>query len=924
MMNFNSDSIYFSHIKAIKEALDEGRLAIIVGAGVSRSENHDYPLWNDICNQLKKELCNIEESDSLKLAQRYEIEFGRERLISKIRERFNRNGNTELFEKILNLNPHCVITTNWDNLFNLAVEKNPSFWNVIANDEELVGLHNEQKIIKIHGDFNHSNIVFTENDYLNYEDNFPLIAAYIKAILSTHVVLFLGYSFNDPDLKQILNWINKKSVNLPAKYFINYQRNDKTDYSLSSWEKYLESWKMIVLPLKTIGTLSKLIDILTNDPFFYDDNPINIFFNICEKLDCSDTIFFDTLHEYFYSHAKIETEVLFTSKGFLLIFRLNKDVKNIDNFKELFELIYLFSKNKLEKKDNNKDDYKKIEKIYEVLKKTNINGIALNSSPSWKNDLEIYFGENSNSINEEFLTFDYTNLSEPKENDDIKKYLRYVYNLIQIGNFYDAKRFCEQAIKICSLRKSFRELFVCYFNMNYICDEYNSFPFHKKENEKIKTINIEQELLKYPISIREHLAELYDFFTFKLLYQKFLKMNALKEKVINSFDKKTGQQISFISNLKNYIYEWKNFISYIHSNSLYVEKYSVFVQIAKDYFYISLFLAKKQYGSEIKLLNIDLFTAVKYITPKDLLFIFSEIFLENSKKWTLKLPEDLTEWFENDVFEKSLENAFNNRYRGNEFLFDYVSNSLIFLGHMQVSEKLKKHIINSLLEYIQNKKNTLPMSFIDNISYFLDSRYTNFGSNDISKTDLENLLTSFIDRIAYTNISFAELHSYSNDGLLNLFSYINTTSEKYSNYKEIQKLLASLVLYNESNRIDLLKSVVFYLYLVSDKECKKLIKKYASNKENFSISVLNQKLQDFDLQKLIACILYYHINNIRPLIEEDKSFINAYLKENSDHSEYLRQFYIQLCSMAKKQKTKKVKKILVFFGKYFGDTNNQK
>lgn len=920
-----SDEIYSSHIKAIKEALEEGRLAIIAGAGVSRSENSDYPLWNDICNDLRKELCNIEEFDSLKLAQRYEIEFGRERLMSKIRNQFNKNGNTDLFEKILNLNPHCIITTNWDNLFNLAAEKNPSFWNVIANDEELVGLHNEQKIIKMHGDFIHSNIVFTENDYLNYEDSFPLISAYIKAILSTHVVLFLGYSFNDPDLKQILNWINKKSVNLPAKYFVNYQKNDKTDYSLSSWEKYLESWKLIVLPLesKKNETLSNLIDNISNgDTFPNDEKPINIFFNICKKLDYSDTIFFDTLHEYFYSVAKIQTEVLSTPKGFFLVFRISKDAKNIDNFKELFKSIELFSKKALKKNDVNKDDYKKIEKIYETLLKININGITLSSSTSWKNDLEIYFDENS--INEEFLTFDYINLSEPKEIDDVKKYLRYVYNLIQIGNFYDAKKFCEKAIKICSLRKKFRALFICYFNMNYIIQKYNLPSLHKIEKSENQKISIEKELLKYPISVRNHLGELYDFFTFKLLYQKSLKMYALKRKVINSFDKKTGQQISFISNLENYIYEWKNFISYINSNCLYVEKHPAFIQIAKDYFYISLFLAKKQFDYEIKLLNIDLFTAVKYITPKNLLFIFSEVFRENSEKWTLKLSENLNGWFIDEVFEKSLENAFNHKYRRNEFLFDYVSNSLIILGHMQLAEDLKKQIINSLLEYTQNKHSTLPINFVEGLSYFLGARYENFGSNDIAKTDLERLLNSFIDRIAYVKVSYGELYSYTDNGLLNVFSYINATSEKYSNEKEIQKLMSSLILYDEPNRIALLQSVILYLFLISDEKCQNLIKKYASDKDNFSISTLNENLRDDDLQKLIICILNYHITNIKPLSEDDEKFIKNYLKENRSNQEksvYLRNFYLQLCDIPEKKDTEN--KVIELLKNYFGGEQNK-
>lgn len=912
--------IEFSHIKALKDALEEGRLAVFVGAGASQAENRNYPLWKDICNQLKEELCDIEELDFLKLAQRYEIEFGRDRLVSKLRDSFVKRGKTDLFEKILDLNPHCIITTNWDNLFNHAAEKNPSFWNVIVDDAELVGFHNEQKIIKMHGDFNHSNIVFTENDYLNYEDNFPLIETYIKSILATHVVLFMGYSFNDPDLKQILNWINKKSNYLPAKYFVNYLKDDKTDYSTTSWEKYLASWKMIVLPLKN-RTLSELINDIKNfDSVSPADNPLNLLFSVCKKLECEDVILFETLRKLF-SAANIQTDVLHTSKGFLLVFYVSKD-KNIETIKELFDLIKLVSEDdKTDKKENNKfsdDDKEKAKIISKTFFKANLDGIALNTTTGWKNDVKIYF-KNEKSKNDVFLNFKYTT-PEPKENDDEKKYLRYVYNLIQVGNYYDAKKICENAIRTCSERKKIKELFISYFNKNYIISRYYLLSPHDRNNTKKElkkeTIDIEQELLKYPRSVREQLGELNSFFTYKEIYQKALYMHELKEKVINSYDKKTGQQITFISNLEEYVYIWKNFISYIHSNCLYVEKNSAFAQIAKDYFYISLFLAKKQAGNKISIFEIDLYTAVKYIAPNDLLQIFSDVF-EDSEKWTLELSEDLSNWFVDECFEKCIDNAFKCKYRGSEFLFDYVSNALFLLAYIQLSDDLKKQVLETLAEYIGYKNYMFTINFIESVNYFLGTRYENFGNNDIAKSDLEKLLNSFIDRIAYVKISFGELYSYTDNGLLNVFGYINATSKKYSNEKEIQKLLSSLILYDEPNRIVLLQSVVFYLYLISDEKCQNLINKYVKDKDNFSISALNKNLQNIDLQKLIICILNYHINNIRTLTDEDKNFINDYLKENLSDSEYVKLFYTQLYSTSKKRKSKKVKEILDFLKPYF-------
>ena len=59
----------------------------------------------------------------------------------------------------------------------------------------------------MHGDFQHDNFVLKEDDYLSYSYNFRLIETYIKAIIAKNIVLFIGYSFNDPDMKQLFSWV---------------------------------------------------------------------------------------------------------------------------------------------------------------------------------------------------------------------------------------------------------------------------------------------------------------------------------------------------------------------------------------------------------------------------------------------------------------------------------------------------------------------------------------------------------------------------------------------------------------------------------------------------------------------------------------------------------------------------------------------
>ena len=92
-----------------------------------------------------------------------------------------------------------------------------------------------KELIKMHGDFIHDNFVLKEEDYLNYSNNFKLIENYIKSIIGSKVLLFIGYSFNDPDLKQIFNWVkNIVGEDMRISYLINadseYDENEEQYY----------------------------------------------------------------------------------------------------------------------------------------------------------------------------------------------------------------------------------------------------------------------------------------------------------------------------------------------------------------------------------------------------------------------------------------------------------------------------------------------------------------------------------------------------------------------------------------------------------------------------------------------------------------------------------------------------------------------
>ncbi|HCV04661.1 MAG TPA: hypothetical protein DG048_18650 [Pseudoalteromonas sp.] len=217
------------HIKNIKQANEDNRLAIFVGAGVSKSSDTDYislPLWSDLINQLKSDLSINEELDYLKLAQLYYLEFGEQTYTQTLKRYFPEDINpSSLHRTILKLGAHIIITTNWDCIIENAIEQEGYLYDKICTDKDLVSSTSPNKLIKIHGDFKSHNIVFKEDDYLNYSINFPLIENYVKSIFSTHTILFLGYSYNDINLKYIMKWMQSHSSSAPPMYLVSFKQD---------------------------------------------------------------------------------------------------------------------------------------------------------------------------------------------------------------------------------------------------------------------------------------------------------------------------------------------------------------------------------------------------------------------------------------------------------------------------------------------------------------------------------------------------------------------------------------------------------------------------------------------------------------------------------------------------------------------------
>lgn len=205
--------MYEQVFQRIINASQNNSLTFFVGAGVSALSN--APKWsdliNDICRELGRESKEEYTSDeylSIPQMYYYSIDRDNEKYYTFIRRCFEKCDLSPniIHKMLLRLNPCSFVTTNFDELLEDAAIQSAQGFKSIACDSEIASINGDRYILKLHGDLKHKNIVFKEEDYLNYSENFKLIETVLKSIFSMNTVVFIGYGLNDYNIKLVLNW----------------------------------------------------------------------------------------------------------------------------------------------------------------------------------------------------------------------------------------------------------------------------------------------------------------------------------------------------------------------------------------------------------------------------------------------------------------------------------------------------------------------------------------------------------------------------------------------------------------------------------------------------------------------------------------------------------------------------------------------
>ena len=193
-------------IRFLAEELEKGKLVVFVGAGVSKNSGlpdwkeliKDYAEYRGIKEFTLKEYLTIPEEVFERYGSLKYYEIAEKRLSGK----YVPNSVHRILKK---MDLIYIITTNYDTL----IEDEIKNLQVVSKDEDLPYTSSNRMLIKMHGNFENKNIVLKKSDYDNYEKKFPLISTLIKGLFTTNTILFIGYSYNDINVQQIMNWIKE-------------------------------------------------------------------------------------------------------------------------------------------------------------------------------------------------------------------------------------------------------------------------------------------------------------------------------------------------------------------------------------------------------------------------------------------------------------------------------------------------------------------------------------------------------------------------------------------------------------------------------------------------------------------------------------------------------------------------------------------
>jgi len=279
--------------KPFLEDIINNRCIPIIGAGFSK--NAEIPTgknmldWDGLGKEISQLIPDYQYTNALDALSAYSHEYSRTNLIEKITDLLLvesiKPGNTH--KAFCGLPFELIVTTNFEFLLEQGYSLVDKFCRPIIEEEQLSISKSNQgvSLLKLHGDINHpKRMVVTEEDYDRFLSTFPMLSTFLANLLITRTPLFIGYSLDDNDFRQIWQLINDRLGNLKRQAYtilvdcsqheiarfarrnvkvINI-KGDKSNYSQILADVFVEIgdyWTQEVLNYSTITTEDTLTEL---------------------------------------------------------------------------------------------------------------------------------------------------------------------------------------------------------------------------------------------------------------------------------------------------------------------------------------------------------------------------------------------------------------------------------------------------------------------------------------------------------------------------------------------------------------------------------------------------------------------------------------------------------------------------------------
>jgi SIR2-like protein len=251
--------------EVFETAVRDRRLLPFIGAGFSKNIHRGFSNWSEIMNQAA-EILNYDpeilriQGDYLQIAEYLRIK----RRIGVLYNALAKQIDNDNF-KVSDSKPHLLLpyfdvpyifTTNWDSWIEKGFEQqNVPYSKIVTADDfvsptlherradaNAVRLYPDAKvpsirqqfksttIVKYHGDFsNHESIVLNETQYYDRFDFEHPLDIKLRSEIIGRSVLFIGYSFSDPNVRYLWHKLNKimKNTETPhiKSFFVTHLNN---------------------------------------------------------------------------------------------------------------------------------------------------------------------------------------------------------------------------------------------------------------------------------------------------------------------------------------------------------------------------------------------------------------------------------------------------------------------------------------------------------------------------------------------------------------------------------------------------------------------------------------------------------------------------------------------------------------------------